>query len=205
MTTTIIRQIPTKRDWEELIERSSEPGRRQRGIRYVEEGHVLYVQMLHHEAQAFVQGKEPKPYSVSISLPNGLTAPNDVELDADCTCQDPEWICKHVVALMTVLGQKAAKQNPDDQTQTTQTTQTSTWTWTTTKNSTTTRPHPSGSSRNYRKAKPTSGHKDQPPPSSKPQPASTCWTNWETCPNGVAESGSAHSCAPYTATPAKPH
>ena len=111
--TTIIRQTPTQRDWEELIERSSEPRRRQRGIRYVEEGHVRYVQILHHEAQAVVQGKEPEPYFVSISLPNGLAAPDDAELDANCTCQDSEWICKHVVALMTVLGQRAAQQHPD--------------------------------------------------------------------------------------------
>ena len=112
--TTIIRQIPIHQDWNKLITMYSEPGRRQRGIRYAEEGRVQSVQIMQHEAQATVQGTEPEPYWVSVSLSNGLTASDDIGLDVGCTCQDPEWVCKHVVALMTVLGQKAAQQHPDD-------------------------------------------------------------------------------------------
>lgn len=112
MTTALHTDIHPR--WLRLIDDVADHGRLNRGIAYADEHRVSAVMLQDgDEIVALVQGSRTRPYRVNLwPIGEDLNTPHEDDFEAACTCPDGTWVCKHIVAVMAVLGRRA-QQNQD--------------------------------------------------------------------------------------------
>ena len=109
---TTLQKTETDPAWDRLINQTTDPGRRERGIKYAANGNVITLRIRGDQAHALVEGREDSPYNVYVNVDENNSAPHLDELDCQCDCEDAVEVCKHIVAVMTLISQRAAHDNP---------------------------------------------------------------------------------------------
>ena len=107
---TITQTQRTNSRWRILAAEVAEPSRLERGIRYADEKRVHEMFQSQDEVSALVDGSRKRPYRVTVGpVSETLDAPDEDDLNMTCNCPDGTWVCKHIVAVMTELGRRAAR------------------------------------------------------------------------------------------------